>query len=268
MDDRGDEAGPGGAPDGGADGGAVVDFDRWPYPGFIAHRGAGLLAPENTMAALRLGAAHGYRMFEFDVKLSADGVPFLLHDATLDRTTNGRGPAAALTMAELERLDAGSWHGERHAGEPVPTLATVADWLLSNDLMANIEIKPSPGREAETGTAVAIAAARHWRGRRVPPLLSSFSERALEAAGRAAPQLPRALLLDRLPDDWPARLRRLGCVALDAKHRALDAGVIAQAHRAGLRVCAYTVNDPETARTLRAQGVDCVITDRVDGIGP
>jgi glycerophosphoryl diester phosphodiesterase len=245
-----------------------VDYRHWPYPAYIAHRGAGKLAPENTMAALRLGFDHGYRMFEFDVKLSADDEPFLLHDPTLERTTNGRGLAAALPMAELARLDAGSWHGPMYAGESLPRFAEVADWLLANDLLANVEIKPSPGHEARTGAAVAAAAAHRWRGRAVPPLLSSFSESALEAAKREVPSLPRALLLDRLPADWLARLERLGCVALDANHKCLDAATVAQAHSAGYRVLAYTVNDPARAAMLRDWGVDCVITDAVDRIGP
>nr|MDQ2734898.1 glycerophosphodiester phosphodiesterase [Pseudomonadota bacterium] len=83
---------------------------HWPYPRWIAHRGAGKLAPENTLAAFRVGASHGYRAFECDVKLSEDGVPFLLHDATLQRTTSGRGVAARLPWSELSRLDAGAWH--------------------------------------------------------------------------------------------------------------------------------------------------------------
>ncbi len=83
----------------------------WPYPLWIAHRGAGALAPENTLAAFRVGAAHGYRAFECDVKLSADGVAFLLHDATLQRTTPDRGECASRTWAELSRLDAGGWTG-------------------------------------------------------------------------------------------------------------------------------------------------------------
>ncbi|MGC1818128.1 MAG: glycerophosphodiester phosphodiesterase family protein, partial [Casimicrobiaceae bacterium] len=104
----------------------------WPYPKLVAHRGAGKLAPENTLAALRVGHAHGYRMAEFDVKLSADGVAFLLHDGTLDRTTNGKGRADALTWRELAQLDAGSWHSPVYAGETLPTLAAVARWSRAN----------------------------------------------------------------------------------------------------------------------------------------
>ena len=98
----------------------------WPYPRWVAHRGAGKLAPENTLAAFRLGARYGYRMFECDVKLSSDEVPFLLHDATLDRTTNGCGIAGQLSWAELSRLDAGSWHSRSYAGEPIASLDAVA----------------------------------------------------------------------------------------------------------------------------------------------
>ena len=90
----------------------------WPYPFWIAHRGAGKLAPENTLAAFRLGAQHGYRMFECDAKLSADGAVFLLHDATLERTTNGHGVAGELPWHTLSQLDAGGWHSRAYAGEP------------------------------------------------------------------------------------------------------------------------------------------------------
>lgn len=240
----------------------------WPYPRTIAHRGAGKLAPENTLAAFRHGASFGYRMFEFDVKLSADGKPVLLHDATLERTTSGRGRADALTLGELAQLDAGSWHSPTYAGEPIPTLAAIAAYTRANGLHVNIEIKPVPGTEARTGAAVALDALALWAGAAVPPLLSSFSEAALEAARRVAPDLPRALLLDTLPADWLDRLARLGCVALDANHRELDRNVIEAAHQAGYRVACYTVNDPDRAAALLEWGVDAVITDAVDRIAP
>lgn len=246
----------------------AVDFKHWPYPPVMAHRGAGRLAPENTLAALRLGASLGHTMFEFDVKLSGDGKPLLLHDPTLDRTTSGTGLAGAATWSEIAQLDAGAWHSAAFAGEPVPAFSNIASWLRANGLMANIEIKPSPGREIETGAAVAIAAALAWRDCAVPPLLSSFSEAALASAMQAVPALPRALLLHTLPHDWPDRLRRLGCVALDAHHEALTPEVVAQAHGQGFRVLTYTVNDPDRAQTLRAWGVDGVITDSVDRIAP
>ena len=193
----------------------------WPYPKLCAHRGAGKLAPENTLTAMRVGHAHGYRMVEFDVKLSADNVSFLLHDATLERTTSGRGRADALPWRELARLDAGGWHSAKYAGEMVPTFAAIARWARAHDVRCNVEIKPTPGRERETGAAVALDAAALWRDAEVPPLFSSFSEIALDAAREAVPTLPRALLLDQLPADWLERLRRLECVALDANHKSI-----------------------------------------------
>ena len=243
-------------------------LQAWPYPRAIAHRGAGKLAPENTLAAFRHGASFGYRMFEFDVKLSGDGASVLLHDATLDRTTNGAGRLDALTLGQIAQLDAGSWHSPAYAGEPVPTLAAIARYLRANNFLANIEIKPVPGAEWRTGAAVALDARTLWAGAAVPPLLSSFSEDALAAAREAVPELPRALLLDKLPADWLDRLRALDCVALDANHRELTPEIIDQAHAAGFRVCCYTVNDLDRAHLLWSAGLDGLITDWVDRISP
>lgn len=242
--------------------------DRWPLPRWIAHRGAGRLAPENTLAALRLGAKCGFKAFECDVKLSADGVPFLLHDATLERTSSGRGTAGLLTWDALARLDAGSWHGPAFAGEPMPTLEAVARWVLAEGHALNVEIKPTPGLDAETGRAVALAAARLWRDAAAPPLLSSFRPDALAAARDAAPTLPRALLLDALHPGWLDAARALGCVGVVCKHVLIDAAVADAVRGAGLRLAAYTVNEPADAKRLIGLGVDGLITDAVDRFVP
>jgi glycerophosphoryl diester phosphodiesterase len=234
----------------------------WPYPFWIAHRGAGKLAPENTLAAFRLGASHGY------VKLSADGVPFLLHDATLQRTTPEEGVASDRTWSELSRLDAGGWHSRAYAGEPLPTLAGIAAFCLRNGHALNIEIKPTPGQNEITGRTVAEHAAELWAGAAVPPLLSSFQPDALAAARAARLELPRALLLDSLREGWLAEALAFDCVAIVANHRVLDADVIAQAHGRGLRVLSYTVNESEDAQRLQAAGVDGLITDAVDRFAP
>ena len=240
----------------------------WPYPLWIAHRGAGKLAPENTLAAFRLGATHGYRAYECDVKLSADGQPFLLHDASLERTTNGQGTAGVLDWGSLARLDAGSWHSRAYAGEPLPTLEAIAAHCLAHGHHLNIEIKPSPGQADETGRVVALSAERLWAGADDWPLLSSFEPEALEAARRAAPRLPLALLLDERWDGWFEVAQGLGCVAVVAHHRLLDADWIAQLHAAALRALAYTVNDAPTARRLLDAGIDGLITDAVDRFAP
>jgi glycerophosphoryl diester phosphodiesterase len=240
----------------------------WPYPLWIAHRGAGKLAPENTLAAFRVGASHGFRAFECDVKLSADGVPFLLHDATLQRTSSGHGIAGALDWSELARLDAGGWHSRAYAGEPLPSLAAIAAFCLRNGHALNIEIKPTPGTEAATGRAVALEAARFWSGAAVPPLLSSFEPEALRAAQAASPQLPRALLLDSLRAGWFDEARALGCVGVVTNYAVMDAGVLAQVHGAGMRALVYTVNDPAEVLRLVGMGIDGIITDAVDRFSP
>ena len=250
----------------------------WPYPFWIAHRGAGKLAPENTLAALRLGVQHGYRMFECDVKLSLDGVPFLLHDTTLDRTTSARprqpapAPASAvageLAWGALARLDAGSWHSRAFAGEPLPTLENVAHFCRANGYALNIEIKPSPGTDHHTGEVVAAHAARLWRGAGVAPLLTSFSPAALQGARHSAPALPRGLLLETLESGWSGSALALGCVAVIGRHTVWDSASVAQAHDAGLRALSYTVNDESAAQRLIGLGTDGIITDRVDLFSP
>lgn len=243
-------------------------MNTWPYPLWIAHRGAGRLAPENTLAAFRVGAGYGYRAFECDVKLSADGVPFLLHDATLERTSDGCGVAGARPWAELSRLDAGAWHSRGFAGEPLPTLAAIAAYCRRNGFALDLEIKPTPGEEEATGRIVAAAVAQLWAGDAVPPLLSSFEPAALEAARAAQPHLPRALLLDHLEDGWLDRARSLGCVAVICAHALFDSAVAGQVRGAGLRALAYTVNDPAEVQRLLGLGLDGLITDAVDRFSP
>ena len=240
----------------------------FPWPRWIAHRGAGRSAPENTLAAFRLGASHGYSAYECDVKLSADDVPFLLHDATLDRTTNARGRAADRTWSELSRLDAGSWHSRAYAGEPPACFDAIAAYCRAQDHALNIEIKPTPGDERRTGEKVARAAERAWTGRRTPPLLSSFEPAALEGARSGAPQLPRALLIDTLVEGWFDTARRLGCVAVVANFNCFNREMVERLHGAGLWAAAYTVNDPSPARWLLDIGLDALITDAVDRFSP
>lgn len=241
---------------------------NWPYPHVAVHRGGGTLAPENTLAGLCVGSGFGHTMVEFDAKLSADNVAFLLHDDTVERTSNGRGAAAQLRYAQIAAFDAGSWCDPRFEGEHMPTLAEAAQCCRDEGLAANVEIKPCPGREVETGRIVGAETARLWRGNAVPPLLSSFSFEALAAAREAAPDLPRGLLFEHVPDDWREQTAALGCVSLHASHRHLDEALVRSIKDAGLFILAYTVNDLERARLLASWGADTVCTDRIDLIGP
>jgi glycerophosphoryl diester phosphodiesterase len=236
---------------------------QWPYPRLIAHRCGGTLAPENTLAGFDACVRHGYRMVEFDAKLSADNQLFLLHDDTLERTTNGDGAAADHTWQQLAALDAGTWRGAQFAGVRLATLADAAQRCARDGIAANIEIKPCPGRDALTGTLVASSASTLWQGQ-TPPLLSSFSFDALAAARDAAPSLPRGMLFEQVPADWLRIVRELDCVSLHASHRYLSEPLVAQIRAAGLRMLAYTVNDPARAQLLAQWGVDMICTDRLD----
>jgi len=238
----------------------------WPYPRVVAHRGGGTLAPENTLAGIRTGAKFGLKMIEFDAKLSADDIVFLLHDDDVDRTSNGNGAAAKMRYASIAALDAGSWRDAAFGGERMPTLDEVADACLQYGLAANIEIKPCPGRDALTGEIVAQHAARLWRSHPHAPLLSSFSYDALRAARDAAPDLPRGLLFSSLPPNWREQVRSLDCVSLHVNHRVLDESLVRDIKAEGLKILVYTVNDLARARELAAWGVDAICTDRIDEI--
>lgn len=238
---------------------------RW-----IAHRGGGDAAPENTLAAFRTGYAAGFRAFECDVRLSADGVPYLLHDNTLVRTTDARGTAARWPWGELRQLDAGAWYGPRFEGEPLPRLDDVLAFADNHRAWLNLELKPAHGMARTTGARVAerIAAwlARHPRT--PAPLLSSFSPTALRAAHEVLhsvqARVPSALLSDTCTPRLMQRAQSLGAVALHLHWRGLTPACVDAAHAAGFAVRAYTVNSAATARRLLDWGIDGLFTDRLD----
>ncbi|MFO0628826.1 MAG: glycerophosphodiester phosphodiesterase [Polyangiales bacterium] len=234
----------------------------------MAHRGAGLLAPENTLAAIARGAALGQRMCELDVKLSAEAVPVLMHDDTLARTTDGHGAVAQTHLAALRALDAGAWHAEAFRGARVPTLDEVADALLRDGMRVNLELKPCPGRDDETGRVVARAVRAAWRDAEALPLLSSFSRAALTAARSVAPGVPRALLTERADEEVLRAATALRCAAVNVAEAEITAAFVARARGMGLRVLAWTPNDPARIEALRSLGVDGIITDAVDRVRP
>ena len=242
---------------------------NWQYPRYIAHRGGGALTPENTLAGIRLAARLGYRAVEFDVMLSADGVPVLFHDATLNRTTDGQGRVADTALAQLLCLDAGARHHPAYTGEPVATLEQALGVCRALGLSANIEIKPGVGQETETGSTVARLA-QAWDGQNPGSalLLSSFSEAALAAAREAAEMLPRALLVEAILPDWQARMRHTDCTALHCCLRQLHAARAAEVIACGVPLACYTVNQPAEANRLFAAGASAIFTDRLDLFDP
>lgn len=239
---------------------------KWPYPTLFAHRGGGRHAPENTLAAMRVGRSHGFSAVEFDVKLSRDSVAILMHDDTLDRTANGAGAVASIDIARLETLHANRGLELTFPDEPIPRFSAVAKYLHGLGLIANIEIKPCPGREVETGRLVAELTAELWRDRFVKPLVSSFSPAALIAANSAAPDLPIGVLCEKPADEHWRLAAELGAVSLHCDQQHADADLVRATHAKGLRLLAWTVNDAERAGELMRLGVDGLFTDELEAM--
>lgn len=239
---------------------------NWPYPTLFAHRGGGALAPENTLAAMKMGVAHSYAAVEFDVKLSADSVAILMHDSTLERTTNGSGLVAQKTITELLTLDAGAWHSEQYRGERIPRLSAVSKYLHAQGMMANVEIKPCAGREIDTGRMVGELCEELWRDRLVKPLMTSFSVEALRAARAAAPDAPMGLLVKAPNEQDLALLTQLSATSIHCDHEHITADLVRFFHQHGYRVMTYTVNEPIRVETLLAMGVDGIFTDNLEVI--
>lgn len=227
----------------------------------IGHRGAAKCAPENTLAGLRKAKTLDCRWVEFDVRLTADGHLILLHDEGLKRTTDGRGKAISLPLAAVRRYDAGGWFDRSFAGEPVPTLAEAVTLLGELGLGANVELKATRGREAETGAVAADMLSQLWPAGLPRLLISSFHRASLEAARSRAPALARSVLFRAVPKRWRSLAEALDCVTVNADHRLLNPVIVAEIRESGYPVLAYTVNDPERARTLFAWGVTSVFSD-------
>jgi glycerophosphoryl diester phosphodiesterase len=233
-------------------------------PPVIGHRGAAAYAPENTLAGLRKAKALGCRWAEFDVRLTADNLPVLLHDNRLERTTDGRGRVSALSLAAVRRHDAGRWFHSSFAGERVPTLEEAVMLLAELGLGANVELKAARGKEAATGGVVAELVARTWPADPAHLLISSFQQGALAAARDRAPHIARGILFRRVPKNWRKVAAGLGCVTIHADQQQLRPARISEIRRAGYPLLAYTVNNPERAKILFDFGVKSVFSDVPD----
>jgi glycerophosphoryl diester phosphodiesterase len=239
-----------------------------PLPRIIGHRGAAAHAPENTLAGFRKAQALGVAWVEFDVRLTADGRCILLHDDTIDRTTDGSGVAAEMTLDQLAAFDAGAWFDLSFAGETIPTFEEAIDLLGELGLGANIEIKPHRGAEVETAEAVCRILATSWPAALPPPLVSSFAYPALEAAHRTAPALARGLLLSRVNDDWRDLAEAIDASTIHCDHVRLTEKRAKEIRAAGYPLLAYTVNHAGRAHELFGWGVTAVFTDAPDRLAP
>ncbi|MDR7485376.1 MAG: glycerophosphodiester phosphodiesterase [Armatimonadota bacterium] len=230
-------------------------------PAVIAHRGASGEAPENTLAAFRRALELGADAVELDVHLSADGVPVVIHESLLDRTTDGRGLVRDYPLDALRRLDAGRWFGERFAGERIPTLAEALEVLRAVRVI--VEIKNGP--VYYPGIAARVADTVRAVGHRAVTV-SSFDHPVLLEVRKAAPDLSTAVLyMGRFTDSlWLAR--ETGADVLQPYWAWITPDLIEAAHAAGRRVEAWTVDEPRHARFVIDLGVDGIITNFPDRI--
>ena len=234
--------------------------DDGELPVTVAHRGYSSVAPENTLAAVAAGMRTGAEYVEIDVHTTADGLPVVLHDQTVDRTTEGSGDVAVLPGAQVAALDAGSWFSPAFAGQHLPTFAQVLDLLETGSSTLLLEIKgPETSAEVERVVDMVVEAGLEDR-----VVLQSFDVAALRSAREHAPQIPRGLLRGSLDADPVAVAQELGAVMYNPSATALLArpGVVADLNEAGIAVMPYTVNSAADWARLTEIGVDGVITDR------
>lgn len=237
-------------------------------PRIVGHRGAPHLAPENTLASFRAAAEVGVKAVEFDVALTFDNRPVVIHDASLERTTDGTGLLSESTLESVSGLDAGSWFDPIFSGEVVPTLEETIDLLDSLGLSADIELKPDPGREVETAKVALSIASECWPSEKQPPVITSFSRVALAASKEIMPNWPRGLCFELLPEDWTDAIESLGATVACPNAERLTADHVASMVAAGLEVMAWTVNDGDQASKLIQWGVSSLCTDAPQELKP
>ncbi|MEK9679294.1 MAG: glycerophosphodiester phosphodiesterase family protein [Rhodospirillaceae bacterium] len=229
---------------------------------FIAHRGGAAHAPENTLSAVREGAARGAKWIEVDVSVLGDGTPVIFHDETLERTTNGKGKLSEHTWDDVAKLDAGSWFDPTFVGEPVTRLWELLDVVAELDLGLNLELKTHHGERE----ALVAAVVPELRDAELPPdklLVSSFDHDALSAFRRAEQDAALALLYWNFAEDWRDTAAALNPISVNLSVKKITNADISAVKAAGLELYSYTVNDLDTADSLFARGIDGVFTDVV-----
>jgi glycerophosphoryl diester phosphodiesterase len=226
-----------------------------------AHRGASAVAPENTIAGFRAARDQGARWVELDVALLADGTPVVIHDVTLDRTTNRQGSLGAINKADLAGIDAGSRFSPQFAGEPLPTLPQVLDALAEFGLNVNVEIKQHEHHKSLDQLADTVHGCLLDHAGRTRVMISSFDADCLRAMHRLGPNYELAMLWSDLPPDWVERLKLIPSKVVHLDYRALSYRALDIAREHGIAMRVWTCNDPAQIEPFWAEGLDAVITD-------
>jgi glycerophosphoryl diester phosphodiesterase len=223
-------------------------------PKLIAHRGASKASPENTIASLRTAQSQGATWVECDVQLTADQQAVIIHDETLDRTTNGKGRVSGLSFADLAEVDAGQ-------GQHIPTLKCWIKVAAELELGLNLELKANK-QQAKVLAEIVYHAVQQYYPQTLPvTLISAGTLQCLQAYRALDAKAPLAWVVSRLPWLWRKQVKRLGLSAIVINYKSLTQKKIQQCHDMGCQVFAYTVNEVAVAEQLFQWGVDAVFTD-------
>ena len=244
---------------------ATIDefYDTQARTRVIAHRGFSGAAPENTLAAVRAAIKVGADMVELDVTLTSDGQVVVIHDETLDRTTNGSGRVSDFSLAELQQLDAGSWFAPRFAGERIPTLDAVLD-EVEGRILLNVEIK---SEAVVRGIVTKVASAIQRQGMINQVVVSSFSPKALQEMHSEAPKIRTAVLYNtkfHKGQDAVEIVKDLGASVFNIKRQRLTKKMQRRCQKLEIPIGIYTVNDPRRMRRLVKKGINAIFTDHPD----
>ncbi|PWK53616.1 glycerophosphodiester phosphodiesterase family protein [Pleionea mediterranea] len=233
------------------------------FPPIITHRGLSAVAPENTMAAFNAAHQNGFRWIETDVRLSADRIPMIFHDATLDRTTDHHGDFCNYPYSVLSKMNAGSWFSSNFANEYIPSLNQLLDFALQKSMGINIEIKPNLDEDSLTVDCISQLIAE--RASNPDILFSSFSVESLQHCQALLPRIPRALVVNEIDSHSPLEIvqltESLGCTSLHIHHSLIYSELIQQCYYSPFDLMCYTVNDLDTAKKCWQAGCASIFSD-------
>jgi len=229
-------------------------------PWIIAHRGASGHAPENTLAAFERAVQLGATFIETDIHLTRDAKFVAIHDATLDRTTNGHGAVHEFTLAELRESDAGLWFDRQFSGQKIPTLEEVLDFSRQHDVIFYFEIK----YDAAWGMHHALAAALHGGDNAARSIVISFDPATLLSLRRLDSSIMLGLLAEAAQPDLMQKALECGARQVCPRFDLVTPELVNEAHRADLHVATWTVNEREKMRAAINCGVDGIMTDLPD----
>jgi glycerophosphoryl diester phosphodiesterase len=232
-----------------------------PIPKLIAHRGASMYYPENTITALRMAHSMGARWVEFDVRFAGNNVPVIFHDKTLERTTNGHGYVVTTPFHHLEQLDAGAWFDRRFAHEKIPSFKEWLQCAAELKMGMVIELKARRWRAARLADTVLKMLDDYWPKDLPTPVLSSASFTCLRELYRCNKELPLGLVIKHWFYPWRQVLQECNCVSAHLRHSVIKLKRVEYLKKLGYKVLAYTVNDLKVANILFEHGVDAIFSD-------